>query len=244
MYILAVNGSPRANKGVTDIVLQKFLEGAKEAGAKTECVYLVKKNIKNCRGCYACWIKTPGKCVIKDDMAPLLEKVKKTDMLVLATPIHTNTMTSYMKAFTERLIPLVQPFQEKEKNRYVHPKRFNYNIKVLVISVCGFPDKANFDSLILTVMGLAKMCRMEYIGAITRTGGEFLREAPRFMVKGFLNQVKRAGEEAGRTRTITRQLLAKVNKSHIPDAFLAKAANKWWRKQIKNGNSEDLKSSN
>ena len=51
MNILAFNGSPRMKKGQTDIFLQHFMKGAKEAGAETETVYLAKQNIKYCSGC-------------------------------------------------------------------------------------------------------------------------------------------------------------------------------------------------
>jgi multimeric flavodoxin WrbA len=44
MKVLAINGSPRGARGNTERILQPFLEGAREAGAETEVVYL-KGNI-------------------------------------------------------------------------------------------------------------------------------------------------------------------------------------------------------
>lgn len=49
--ILAINGSPRARRGNTDKILQPFLEGAAEAGAATETLYLKELRIQECRGC-------------------------------------------------------------------------------------------------------------------------------------------------------------------------------------------------
>jgi len=45
MKIFAVNGSPNMKKGMTHILLENFLEGAREAGAEVETVFLQKKKI-------------------------------------------------------------------------------------------------------------------------------------------------------------------------------------------------------
>ena len=47
MQVLAINGSPRGAKGNTERVLQPFLEGAREAGAETEVIYLKDHEIKH-----------------------------------------------------------------------------------------------------------------------------------------------------------------------------------------------------
>ena len=51
MRIIAVNGSPKGSAGNTDILLQAFLAGAREAGAETETVYLKEKEIRHCVDC-------------------------------------------------------------------------------------------------------------------------------------------------------------------------------------------------
>ncbi|MDI6730753.1 MAG: hypothetical protein QMD06_04355 [Candidatus Altarchaeum sp.] len=44
MKILAFNSSPRKENGATDIILDKFLVGAKDAGADIEKIYLSSCN--------------------------------------------------------------------------------------------------------------------------------------------------------------------------------------------------------
>ena len=75
MKIFAVNGSPNMKKGMTHILLEIFLEGAREAGAEVKTVFLQKKKINYCLGCFNCWVKTPGVCVHKDDMPELAEEI-------------------------------------------------------------------------------------------------------------------------------------------------------------------------
>jgi multimeric flavodoxin WrbA len=62
MKILALQGSPRPKK-YTQMVLDKFLEGAASKGAECETVHLAGQKIHPCIGCYSCWYKTPGVCI-------------------------------------------------------------------------------------------------------------------------------------------------------------------------------------
>ena len=123
MKILAFNGSPRMENGATDVLLDKFLEGARAAGAQTEKIYLKRKKINNCISCFTCWTKTPGTCVSKDDMPEILEKLRAADLWVFATPLYCDTMTSYTKTLIERMLPFLMPFMEEQDGRTMHPLR-------------------------------------------------------------------------------------------------------------------------
>ncbi len=88
MKILAFNGSPRAKDSHTDFILQPFLDGAREAGASTETLYLKNHNIKPCTGCNTCWLLTPGVCKIKDNMSGILEKILEVNALIFTSPLN------------------------------------------------------------------------------------------------------------------------------------------------------------
>lgn len=63
--VLGIVGSPR-KKGNTHLLISRILEGAEEAGATTDIVFLGKLKIRECDGCHACWKGKP--CGKKDDM--------------------------------------------------------------------------------------------------------------------------------------------------------------------------------
>lgn len=120
--IIVFNGSPRKARGNTHFITQAFLEGAEEAGATTETVFLYDKEIKPCYGEFNCWLKHPGRCFQKDDVAELYDKVKTADLVVFATPLYADNVTAVTKALIDRIIPLVDPHMDKDGNSSYNPK--------------------------------------------------------------------------------------------------------------------------
>ncbi len=97
--ILAIIGSPRRG-GNTDILVEQALQGAAEAGARTEKVALRDLDVRPCRGCDGC-AKT-GKCVQRDDLPGLLARMREADAWILATPVYYWGPTAQFKAFMDR----------------------------------------------------------------------------------------------------------------------------------------------
>lgn len=100
--ILILSASPRKN-GNSDILCHQFMKGAEDAGNQVELISLYDKNIGFCRVCYACF-KT-GKCVTKDDMEEILDKIQAADVLVVATPTYFLTMNGKLKNTIDRFLP-------------------------------------------------------------------------------------------------------------------------------------------
>ncbi|MFA5367989.1 MAG: flavodoxin family protein [Dehalococcoidia bacterium] len=99
--ILGIVGSPR-KKGNTDILVNRILEGAKDAGADVEKINLKGLTIKECDGCYVCW---KGRaCPKKDDMNDLYPKIGAADVIIFGTPVYWFGPTALLKAFIDRLV--------------------------------------------------------------------------------------------------------------------------------------------
>lgn len=106
MKILAINGSPR-KKWNTAALLEKALAGAASKGAETELIHLYDLNFKGCISCFACKLKggkSYGKCAVKDDLTPVLEKIANSDGLILGSPIYFGNVTGEMRSFIERAL--------------------------------------------------------------------------------------------------------------------------------------------
>jgi multimeric flavodoxin WrbA/putative sterol carrier protein len=228
--ILAIQGSPRPKMSNTEVLLKEFLKGAHGEGAETETIYLKEKDIHPCVGCYTCWAKTPGVCVFKDDMPELLNKVKGCDILVYATPLYNYNMTALMKAFQERLLPLLDPHLVKKEGIYRHPQRFNVNRKMVLVSTCGFPEASHFDALRHIFHIMDSNGEVPLVGELLVPAAEavlkqeFLRER----AQGILKAVHRAGIEVVRNGRVSKETEAKIQEAIIPADEMAEMANLWW----------------
>jgi multimeric flavodoxin WrbA len=99
MKVLGIMGSPRRQSN-TEILLDKALEGAREAGAEVEKVLVSKLKISPCLEIYACL--KDGNCAIKDDMQALYDKLLEADHIIFASPIFFYGITSQAKAVIDR----------------------------------------------------------------------------------------------------------------------------------------------
>lgn len=99
--VLIISSSPRKG-GNSDTLCDEFRKGALEANHAVEKIVLADKEIHYCTGCYACG--NTGKCVQKDDMAPILESLVAADVIVLATPVYFYTMCAQMKTLIDRTV--------------------------------------------------------------------------------------------------------------------------------------------
>jgi multimeric flavodoxin WrbA len=98
--VVIISASPRKH-GNSDLLCDRFLEGARDAGHHAEKIFLRDKKINYCLGCMICQ-SNGGKCVQKDDIAGILEKIIAANVLVLATPVYFYTMNAQMKTLIDR----------------------------------------------------------------------------------------------------------------------------------------------
>jgi len=84
-------------------------------GCDYELINLRDKNIKPCTACGGCY-KT-HKCIVKDDMQEIRQKLEKADAIVLGSPTYFANVTGIMKNFIDRCLPLY--LSEKLKGKKV-----------------------------------------------------------------------------------------------------------------------------
>ena len=85
----------------SNMLADKFVEGALAAGNNVEKISLIGKEIQFCKGCLGC--QKLGRCVINDDVNDIMVKVLKADVVVWATPIYYYEMSGLMKTLIDRM---------------------------------------------------------------------------------------------------------------------------------------------
>jgi multimeric flavodoxin WrbA len=106
MKVMAFNGSPRKEWN-TATLLEKALEGAASQGAETELIHLYDLDFKGCKSCFSCKTRggpSYGRCAVEDDLAPILERVREADAIILGSPFYFGTVSGEMRSFMERLM--------------------------------------------------------------------------------------------------------------------------------------------
>ena len=118
MKVIVINGSPRKGWN-TDTLLKKALEGAASAGAETEMVYLYDLKFRGCVSCMACKLQKeprPCRCIQRDDLTPVLDRLHEADAVILGSPIYFSDVTGEMRSFFERFL-----FQYLNYDDYAKP---------------------------------------------------------------------------------------------------------------------------
>ncbi|MHA2494710.1 MAG: flavodoxin family protein [Candidatus Hodarchaeales archaeon] len=230
MQVLAFNSSPRRDKGGTAAILTPFLEGMKDAGANVELIYVRDLEIGPCRGCYTCWTKSPGKCVQKDDMVEILPKLASADIVVFATPVYVDGMTSTMKALMDRSIPLIKGVWEIRDDHCRHPRRDTKEGKIILVSASGFTELDNFDPLITHMKAACKNLDRDFIGAVVRPYSWALSmlEQQGVDIGNVLRAAKEAGGQAVKEGKISSKTLSTISRELITRDELIKHLNPYY----------------
>ncbi len=116
MNIVIISGS-RNEKGQTASALKAFAQGAESAEAQVEVFYLPTLTIERCRQCDDDgWglCRQAGRCVIEDDFAGLVEKLRQADAVVFATPVYFGDLSESLRAFLDRLRRVCRFAEDKD----------------------------------------------------------------------------------------------------------------------------------
>ncbi len=106
--------------------------------------------VKPCMGCFGCWIKTPGRCVISDRCSDIPSYIAKCDEVILISPVLFGSYSESIKAVIDRSIPYVLPYfrivggEMHHKMRYKH----SFKLKVLFYGECDDEERQIAESLV------------------------------------------------------------------------------------------------
>ena len=234
MRVTVFNGSPRGRRSNTHEMVAPLLEGAREAGAQAEEVFLVEHDIRQCMGCFACWGNTPGVCALDDDMSDLMDLFLESDYVGMASPVYNMYMTALLKNFTDRLLPLATPhIHRAEEGRFYHEGRVVRTPEQFFMANSGFPGEHDFDLF----RALAELTRP--VLQIYRNCGEVLRKVsperyPELgaRIEEYRDVLRQTGRELVTSGGVSDETAGRLNMQLLSDEEYMAAANRFWDERI------------
>ena len=215
MNVLVLNGSPKEQSD-TFRMTERFLRGLnREQAHEVHIVRVIEKTIAPCRGCFGCWQRMEGHCVIDDDQNEILDLYRAADLIIWSFPLYCYGMPSHLKAVLDRTIPLVKMKMVQEADgRVRHEALADFSrMRTLVLCGCGFPNwEGNFD-------GLRAQCR-QCFGNLTMV---CVPETPMLNVPQaapvadpLLDRFEAAGAEYARNLSLSAETVAQLETPMIP----------------------------
>jgi multimeric flavodoxin WrbA len=224
---IAINGSPRKDKGNTAMILKPFIEGMIDAGAEVDVYYTKNLKLKPCTGEFQCWRETPGECYIKDDMQKLYPKLKEADILILATPVYA-PLPGEMQIVINRLVPLIFPLLETREGRTRATLRDGWKLrKVVLMGTGGWWEKENLDTVVRIAKELAEVMSIEFAGAVLRPHAFLMKKKGELTSDGVsvIETVKKAGYDFIKAGQLSEEILDTISRPLISREELLKRYN-------------------
>ncbi|KOA18710.1 hypothetical protein CLHOM_29940 [Clostridium homopropionicum DSM 5847] len=107
-------------------LVEEVTSSLNSKGFTTKLRKIIDSEFKPCIGCFGCWVKTPGLCVLQGDEANEINNyVINSQLLVILTQIQYGSYSKDIKKYLDRQIPNISPFFTIIKGETHHQKRYN-----------------------------------------------------------------------------------------------------------------------
>jgi multimeric flavodoxin WrbA len=132
--VAILNGNPNADNGSFDDYLQRLSDELTSGGHTVTVFGLREMDVKYCTGCFGCWVKTPGECVVKDESRNIRRAVINADFVLWASPVRMGFYSALLKTVTDKLTPLLLPYGEIAHGETRHVARYEqYPVQGLLL---------------------------------------------------------------------------------------------------------------
>jgi len=125
------------------VLRQKLGEFLAERKFEIQETSIAKDELHFCVGCYGCWMKKPGECVMNDAMTNINKTFNQSDIVIYLSPIVFGQYSANIKKAIDRGLPNVLPlFVPKADGTTGHPSRYKTKPKIIVI---GYGEEVSKD---------------------------------------------------------------------------------------------------
>jgi multimeric flavodoxin WrbA len=161
--IVILVGSMRKG-GNTDMLAKSFAKGASKNNI-VELISVADYSTNPCIGCNSCFKRENNLCFQNDDMIKIYDKLRKADIVAVASPLYFYGISAQLKAIVDRLHT---------------PMRNEFHIKKLALLLVGAATLPElFDPIKLQYQLILNFFNLENVGMVLVRGvkekGDILR---------------------------------------------------------------------
>jgi len=127
MQITIFNGNPDGKNDEFETYLRNLIVELDGRGHAVTLFVLRDLRLKACVGCFGCWFKRPGDCVILDDTRQIRQAYVGSDLALLSSPLRMGFVSSLLKQSMEKLLPTMLPFLELSEHGIHKQARYERN---------------------------------------------------------------------------------------------------------------------
>lgn len=227
MRVLVLNASPKGEESHTMALTRAFLSGF-PAGTETETLELRNLTIRPCTGCLGCWTKTPGRCVLRDDMEQVYAAIARADVIAESFPLYFYGLPGTLKTMMDRCLPYTKAYgwSGSAKHELRDPSMLQKRLVLLSTSW-----HTGIEQLYAAVRAQFDLLCGEgnYETVFCPQGELFALDACKRQVGAYLRDVQQAGSEMADTGRITPETSAKLARQILSDATFERITRPHWQ---------------
>lgn len=178
MKVLLLSDRKSAGNAICDVMRNVL----KQAGHEVQALTTSCEELRPCFGCFGCWVKTPGQCVItNDDANRIAMMMMRADAVVLLSEITYGGFFADIKTFLDRSIQNILPFFEMHEGKMHHLKRYE-RFPTWIAVGCGNvsePEKRTF--LRLKEINVLNMRPRSHLALAVRNGEDFSKDLDKIL---------------------------------------------------------------
>ena len=203
-------------------------------GEDTEVNYIILDDIsyETCNGCFACWYKNVGSCIIEDDFNKIYKELITSDYVVYASPLYALMMNGAMKSFLDRLSMVThEPYKKYEPATKKTHKTVNLKLPPAVILMVGnMIGQEPFKIASDYYHAFFSLLETEIVVEIYRPESEFfgLPINPDLQEKIF-NAFKQGGKELLENGSISSEVLKEMTQNIVTPEVFVDGHNMFWK---------------
>ena len=152
MKITTIIGSPRTT-GHGAAIANELLDQLGESASSASTYELNRLSYRGCQACMSC--KTTSEvCVAKDDLTPVLNDIRLSDLVIISAPIFMGEVDAQAKGLFDRFYSFLGPdfLSNPRSGRIARAKQ------LVFILTQGNPDEQMFSGVLPRQLRIFSMC--------------------------------------------------------------------------------------